>query len=51
MCASSVQAKLAGLGWDNTPGGARNFPQLYGKGNVKGGTKYVGWVVDMIKAR
>ena len=36
-----IKAKLAGLGWDNTPGGAKNFPQLYKKGNVKGGINYV----------
>ena len=46
-----IKAKLAGMGWDNTPGGARNFPQLYGMGNVKGGIKYVGLVVDTIEAR
>ena len=46
-----ITAKLAGMGWDNTPGGARNFPQLYEKGNVKGGINYVGLVVDTIEAR
>ena len=46
-----IKAKLAGMGWDNPPGGARNFPQLYGMGNVKGGIKYVGRVVDTIEAR
>ena len=41
----------AGMGWDNTPGGARNFPQLNGKGNGKRGIKYVGLVEDTIEAR
>ncbi len=38
--------------WDSIPGGdrGRNFLQLYGKRNVKGGIKYIGLAVDAIKA-